>query len=353
MADPSFVATMQNLQQNPNAMGSMLGGDPRMSKALGVLLGVDLSAMGGGAQGGPRGAQGANMGNNSGVSVDEDMGDSDDEDDDGVVKDEKPSGGKKFTKVGEMSPEEAAAMREQSYKAAGKPMPEPTKVLTEEERKAAEEEAAAKKAAAEEAAAKAKVRAEADAEKNKGNELYKKRDFPGAIAHYEKALTIDPSNIVYYNNLSAVFMEQKDYAKAIETAAKGAAVGKEHMASYTDVAKAYARIGAAHQAQGQLDSAIDFYQKSLLEDYNDKTKQALKKIEEEKKKAEQLAYIDPVKSEEHKAKGNEHFNAGKYVDAIGEYTEAIKRDPKNYKVSDDTPSRPPFCLFVCLFQLSL
>jgi stress-induced-phosphoprotein 1 len=63
-----------------------------------------------------------------------------------------------------------------------------------------------------------------------------------------------------------------------------------------------------------------------------KTKQLLKKLEEEKKKADTLAYIDPAKSEEHKAKGNELYNAGKFIEAIPEYTEALKRDPKNYKV---------------------
>lgn len=45
-----------------------------------------------------------------------------------------------------------------------------------------------------------------------------------------------------------------------------------------------------------------------------------------------LAYVDPAKSEEHKAKGNELYNAGKFIEAIPEYTEALKRDPKNYKV---------------------
>jgi len=201
MADPSFVSKMQMIQQNPNAMGSMLT-DPRMSKALGVLLGVDLTAMGGGAggaRGGPMGGFDMPMGGDSGssgsgVTVDEDMGDSDDEDADGAVKDEKPAGGR-FTKVGEMSAAEAEAARDATFKAAGKPMPPPTKVMTEEEKKAFDEEEEAKKAEAEAKAAKARWRAEADVEKNKGNELYKKREFPAAIEHYEKALSIDSSSM--------------------------------------------------------------------------------------------------------------------------------------------------------------
>jgi tetratricopeptide (TPR) repeat protein len=81
-----------------------------------------------------------------------------------------------------------------------------------------------------------------------------------------------------------------------------------------------------------LDQAIEYFNKSLLEDYNEKTKTLLKKIEEERKKQADAAYIDPVKSEEHKRKGNELYAEGKFAEAIVEYTEALKRDPTNYKV---------------------
>ena len=333
LKDPSFVARLQAMQSNPNNLGSMLS-DPRLSKALGVILGVDLTAMGangmsmGGPPGGP--ARGASGSSASGVEIDEE--DSDDDGDDSMVKDEtKKPAGRKFKQTAEMSPEEARAAREATFKAAQKPV-EPEKELTEEEKAEKAEREAAAKAKAEADRAKAKIRADADKEKTVGNDLYKKRDFAGAVAAYERARTIDPSNIVYYNNLGAVYMEQKDYVRAIEIGIEGARVGKENQANYADVAKAYARIGAAYQAQGDLDHAIEYLNKSLLEDYTDKTKQTLKKLEAEKKKKAEEAYIDPVKSEEHKAKGNELYNAGKFVDAIQEYSESIKRDPKNYKV---------------------
>jgi stress-induced-phosphoprotein 1 len=332
LKDPSFVAKITQLQSNPNNLGSMLS-DPRLSKALGVILGVDLQAMGGGAGGaggfpGAAAAGGAAPQSSGGVEVDEE--DSDDEED-GTVRDEKSSGASKFKHTANLSPEAAQAAREATYPQGAK-VPEPTKVLTEEERAELE----AKKKADEEARvareAKAKVRAEADKEKTLGNEQYKKRAFAEALAHYEKARSLDSSNIVYYNNISAVHMEQKEYAKAIEVALAGVEAGKNAQADFRDVAKALARVGAAYHALGDLSQAEEYYGKSLVEDYNDKTKQALKKLQEAKKKAEQEAYIDPVKSEEHKAKGNELFNAGKFAESIAEYSEALKRDPKNYKV---------------------
>lgn len=331
MKDPSFVQQIANLGKDPRAMGG-IGQDPRLSQALGVILGMGtegFSAMSGDqakAPGGPFAARAPQSSGGATVEDDDEEMDSDDEAS-GVVKDEKPK--PKFKQVGEMTPEEAKIAREATYKAAGREMP---KELTAEELAEQQRLAAEKQAKAEADKAKAKIRAEADKEKNAGNELYKKRDFPAAIAKYEAAIAIDPTNIVYYTNLSAVYMETKEFNKVIEVAEKGVEIGKANMANYVDVAKALARIGAAYQGLGQLDSAIEYCNKSLLEDYNDKTKLLLKKLEAERKKQAEAAYIDPAKSEEHKVKGNELYNAGKFTDAIGEYTEALKRDPTNYKV---------------------
>lgn len=335
MSDPTFVAKLQQLQSNPNAMSQMMT-DPRMSQALGVILGMGtegFSAMNGdqaSAPGGP--LSGARSSSNGSASVedDADMEDSDDDESTGAgasVKDETKKS--RFKHVADMTPDEAKAAREASFKAAGKEMP---KELTEEEKAelAAKQQAEQEKKVAD--AAKAKIRGDADKEKNLGNAAYKLRDFPTAIAKYESAITTDPTNIVYYTNLSAVYMETKEYQTVIDTALKGIAVGKEQVANYADVAKAYTRVGCAYQAMGNLDQAAEYFDKSLLEDYNDKTKILLRNLEDVRKKQAAAQYIDPIKSEEHKQEGNVLYNAGKFADAIPCYTEALKRDPSNYKV---------------------
>jgi tetratricopeptide (TPR) repeat protein len=38
------------------------------------------------------------------------------------------------------------------------------------------------------------------AEKNLGNEAYKKKDFATAHQHYAKAIELDPTNITFYSN---------------------------------------------------------------------------------------------------------------------------------------------------------
>ena len=37
-------------------------------------------------------------------------------------------------------------------------------------------------------------------EKDKGNAAYKKKDFATALAHYDRAIELDPDNITFFTN---------------------------------------------------------------------------------------------------------------------------------------------------------
>jgi stress-induced-phosphoprotein 1 len=41
-------------------------------------------------------------------------------------------------------------------------------------------------------------------EKELGNAAYKKRDFETALAHYDKAISLDSTNVVFRNNKAGV-----------------------------------------------------------------------------------------------------------------------------------------------------
>lgn len=63
-------------------------------------------------------------------------------------------------------------------------------------------------------------------EKELGNEAYKKKDFENALVHYNKAVEHDSTDITFYNNIAAVYFEQKEFKKCIEQCEKAIEIGK-------------------------------------------------------------------------------------------------------------------------------
>ena len=57
---------------------------------------------------------------------------------------------------------------------------------------------------------------EALAAKELGNEAYKKKDFEEAIKQYERAAELDPTSMVYLNNIAAALFGQGKYEECIK-----------------------------------------------------------------------------------------------------------------------------------------
>jgi stress-induced-phosphoprotein 1 len=274
--DEAFVNKMKMLQGNPSLI-SQFQSDPKVTTAISVILGLG-GGPGGGAPGGPRDVP---------AEADEEEADI------------------------EVS---SAGVKTNAKKAPEPAKPAPKKELTEEEKQ------------------EKKNKEEAQAEKAKGNAFYKKRQFKEALEHYQKAIELQPNDVVYRSNLAAVQFEQKEYDTCIETCKEALKIGAEHRSSFKLLAKLYGRIGNAYMRKDDLAEAIVNFKASLMEDSNDKIKINLKKAEEKQRKQAKAAYLNPEKALEDKAKGNEFYKAGKWQDAIEQYTESIKRDPTNHAV---------------------
>merc|ERR1719198_2299173 len=157
-------------------------------------------------------------------------------------------------------------------KKAPEPEPEPEVELTEEEK-----ERKAKKA-------------KADVHKAKGNDAYKAKKFDEAVTHYSAAIEALPDEMTYYNNLAAVFFEQKKFDECIEKCKKAIEIGRSMRADYKVVAKSFARIGNAYKAMDKLDEAKRAYEDSLMEDRVEDVEKRLKTLSKEMAKRATEAY---------------------------------------------------------------
>ncbi|KAJ2197771.1 Hsp90 cochaperone [Coemansia sp. RSA 522] len=170
---------------------------------------------------------------------------------------------------------------------------------------------------------------QAEESKAKGNAAYKARKFEEALDHYSKAIELNPTDITYWNNKSAVYFEMGNYNDCMETAEQAIEVGRENRADYKHIAKALGRIGTAYSKQDDVENAIKYYNRSLSEHRSADILNKLRTLEKEHKQKQEEAYLDPAKSDEAREHGNALFKAAQYVDAQKEYSDAIKRNPKD------------------------
>ncbi|KAG5644921.1 hypothetical protein DXG03_007386 [Asterophora parasitica] len=275
LADPAFVQKIRLYQTNP-ALAQTAFDDPRMIDVMGVALGIDMQGFSR-----PEGS------------------------------DELPPG---------VNPQSQSPLP-RSTPSASSSRPEPTPApappveedveITEEDA----EEANAKKAAL--------------SAKEAGAAAYKQKNFEEAATQFSKAWDLWPQDVTFLTNLGAVYFEQGDYDKAIETCEKAVEEGRSIRADYKLIAKAYGRIGSAFLKKGDLPSAIKYFNKSLTEHRTSDILNKLREAERQKADADRQAYIDPGLSAAAREEGNVQFKAGDFAGAVKSYSESIKRDPSD------------------------
>jgi stress-induced-phosphoprotein 1 len=169
--------------------------------------------------------------------------------------------------------------------------------------------------------------------KELGTIEYKKRNFDAALEYYQKASELEPENMNYILNQSAVLFEQGLSEKCIKKCEEAIEVGKSHYAPYAQMAKAYTRMGSCWEKLGKLDQAILFYQKSLTEHRTPDAQSKLKEAEKTLAAQKRAELQDPVLAEQDRERGNQLFKEGKFAEAVQAYSEAIKRaeaDPRAF-----------------------
>jgi len=173
---------------------------------------------------------------------------------------------------------------------------------------------------------------EALAEKELGNAAYKSKDFTTAHKHYDRAIELEPTNIVFYTNKSAVLFEEEKYDECLKLCDKAIDIGRENKADYTVVAKPMVRVGNVYLKLKDLDRAIENFERSLTEHRNDVIVKQIAKLKKQKMEDAKKAYIDPIKAEEERESGNTCFKNGDFPTALKHYSESIKRNPDDPRV---------------------
>jgi len=182
---------------------------------------------------------------------------------------------------------------------------------------------------------------EAVAEKDLGNAEYKKKNYDAAVVHYNKAIELDPKMLIFRSNLCACLIAMKEYEKVFEIVDEGKRIFCT--LDFADrnavhLAKLIGRKGRAYWLQGDLDEAIKVYGDALMEASDNQLTMDLKEVKKIKIDTEKKAYLNPELCDEHREKGNALFKNGKYVDAIAEFEEALKRNPKDHKTYSNKAS---------------
>lgn len=168
--------------------------------------------------------------------------------------------------------------------------------------------------------------------KEQGNDAYKKKDFERAIEFYKKAIESDPTDITFYSNISAVYFEQKQYHKCIVECERGIEIGRQARADFKLISKAFARIGNSYKKLEKWHKAKLAYEKAMSEHRTPEVNSLLSEVIKIIKESERKNFIDPVRAEQEKEKGNELFKNGDYITAVKHYTEAINRNPSDPKL---------------------
>ncbi|CAM9261495.1 unnamed protein product [Laminaria digitata] len=274
LADPSFVTKLKLLQANPNNM-QMHMSDPRIMEVFGFLLGIDLKGISG------------------------------------------PGDEKEGDETRDMPPPSSAGGAQSDSKQA-----EQEEEESEAEEGESEEEAVARKKLKSDQAA-------ALLAKKRGNDLYSAKKFSEALEAYSEAIELDSTNMSFVSNRAAVFFEQKEYEACIAECKNAVVVGRANRAGFADIGKAYVRMGKASAKMGDKEQAIAYLEDAQMEMNTKENERLIKNLQLEARKEAAAQYVDPGKALEAKERGNEHFRAGQWALAIGEYEEAVKRDPTN------------------------
>jgi stress-induced-phosphoprotein 1 len=127
--------------------------------------------------------------------------------------------------------------------------------------------------------------------KQKGNEAFKKHDYPEAVKHYTEAVKRNPADHISWSNRAAAYTKLMAYSDALKDC-------EECLKLKPDFVKGYIRKGFTYFAMKEYQKALDTYEKGLLLDPNNEElqnnmAQVMAKVQEGDPEAQRRGMADP------------------------------------------------------------
>uniref|UniRef100_A0ACD6ADY7 Uncharacterized protein n=1 Tax=Avena sativa TaxID=4498 RepID=A0ACD6ADY7_AVESA len=178
--------------------------------------------------------------------------------------------------------------------------------------------------------------AEAQREKEAGNDAYRKLFLETAVLHYTRGAALDPRDISFLTNRAAAYLLMSKYKECVRDCDEAVERGRELRAENRLLARALSRKASAllklAACAGDYAPAIRALQQSLAEHYSEETCAKLEEAESARKEIEEQERLDQEEADHHRHKGNEFFQKKKYQEAADHYTEAIRKNPNDPRV---------------------
>jgi len=100
------------------------------------------------------------------------------------------------------------------------------------------------------------ARASAENRKEEGNQLYKIKKYPEALAKYSAAIDLCPENPAYYGNRSACHMMLAQYSKALDDAKTAVNLDSNFVKGFVRIAKCCIALGETPSAKQAIDQGL-------------------------------------------------------------------------------------------------
>ncbi|XP_063682164.1 stress-induced-phosphoprotein 1-like [Bolinopsis microptera] len=166
--------------------------------------------------------------------------------------------------------------------------------------------------------------------KNLGNIAFKEQRLDEALTLYDEAITMDPTQMSFYNNKGAVYIHKKEFLLAKNVCSDALTIGQRYGGSSADKARSLARIGKACLQMGDIYNATWKYDEALTTLETDYEAVMVDKVTPQPVPSSKNVKVDEIQKQaavKKKELGNKAYQKGQYDKALALYNEAIELDP--------------------------